>query len=257
MKKKIDSRVQQLIDHGLNHNHRSIFVIIGDKGRDQVVNLHYLVTQNQLKNKPKVLWCYKKDLGFSSHQVKRQKQLKKQQYSQSLNDQQLSEPFTLFLSSNQIRYCYYADTHKILGNTYNMLILQDFEALTPNTLCRTVETVEGGGLIIFLIQTLSSLKQLYSLTMDIHHKFKTYNFQQLQPRFNQRFILSLSTLSNCIFMDDELNLLPISSSSAKPLEAVPQSTEQSSSEKAIQELAKSLTANESASKLVSTCKTLD
>ena len=42
-----------------------------------------------------------------------------------------------------------------------MLVLQDFEALTPNLLARTVETVEGGGIVIILIKTgIASLKLL-------------------------------------------------------------------------------------------------
>lgn len=43
--------------------------------------------------------------------------------------------------------------------------LQDFEALTPNLLARTVETVEGGGLVVLLLRTMSSLKQLYTMAM--------------------------------------------------------------------------------------------
>ena len=39
-------------------------------------------------------------------------------------------------------------------------MLQDFEALTPNLLARTVETVEGGGLVIILLRTVASLKQV-------------------------------------------------------------------------------------------------
>ena len=42
---------------------------------------------------------------------------------------------------------------------------QDFEALTPNLLARTVETVEGGGAVILLLRSMSSLKQLYTMTM--------------------------------------------------------------------------------------------
>ena len=38
-------------------------------------------------------------------------------------------------------------------------------------------------------------------------------------RFNERFILSLSTLNSCLFLDDELNLLPVSSAT-KLLEAI-------------------------------------
>lgn len=65
-----------------------------------------------------------------------------------------------------------------------MLILQDFEALTPNLLCRTIETVEGGGLVVFLMRTMTSLKQLYSLTMDAHQRYRTDAFAEIEPRFN-------------------------------------------------------------------------
>jgi len=46
-----------------------------------------------------------------------------------------------------------------------MCVLQDFEAITPNLLARTIETVEGGGLIVLLLRTMTSLRQLYTLTM--------------------------------------------------------------------------------------------
>jgi tRNA(Met) C34 N-acetyltransferase TmcA len=41
-----------------------------------------------------------------------------------LLDAEKEDPFALFVASTNIRYCYYADTHKILGNTYGMLVLQ-------------------------------------------------------------------------------------------------------------------------------------
>ena len=49
-------------------------------------------------------------------------------------------------------------------------VLQDFEALTPNLLARTIETVEGGGIICLLLKTVSSLQQLYTMTMDVHDR---------------------------------------------------------------------------------------
>ena len=64
---------------------------------------------------------------------------------------------------------YYKESHKILGNTYGMCVLQDFEALTPNLLARTIETVEGGGLVVLLLKTMSSLRQLYTMTMVGFH----------------------------------------------------------------------------------------
>lgn len=50
---------------------------------------------------------------------------------------------------------------------------QDFEAITPNLLARTIETVEGGGIIVFLLQSMNSLKQLYTMNMDVHQRFRT------------------------------------------------------------------------------------
>lgn len=36
VRKKIDSRIRTLIENGVHQRHRSMFVIVGDRGRDQV-----------------------------------------------------------------------------------------------------------------------------------------------------------------------------------------------------------------------------
>ena len=54
---------------------------------------------------------------------------------------------------------------------------QDFEALTPNLLARTIETVEGGGIVVMLLSTLRSLRELFSLTMDVHSRLRTESHQ--------------------------------------------------------------------------------
>ncbi len=41
-----------------------------------------------------------------------------------LLDPEKEDPFSLFVASTNIRYCYYHDTHKILGNTFGMCVLQ-------------------------------------------------------------------------------------------------------------------------------------
>jgi len=64
----------------------------------------------------------------------------------------------MFMASKDIKYCYYKDTHRILGQTYGMCVLQDFESLTPNVICRAMETVEGGGMVVMLFNTMTSLK---------------------------------------------------------------------------------------------------
>ena len=64
-RKKLDSRIPTLIANGVDNKHRSFFVVVGDRGKDQVVTLHYLLSKARVSARPNVLWCYKKDLGFT------------------------------------------------------------------------------------------------------------------------------------------------------------------------------------------------
>jgi N-acetyltransferase 10 len=210
MKKKVDPRIRTLLEECVANNHRGLIVLVGDKGRDQVVNIHYMLSKLIVAARPSVLWCYKKELGFSSNKKKRMKVIKKRA-KQGLVDPARDDPFELFISATQIRFAYYSESAKILGNTYGMCVLQDFEALSPNLLARTVETVSGGGVVVLLIKTLTSLRQLYSLTMDVHARFRTEVHNRVVGRFNERFILSLADCRAALVADDELNVLPISS----------------------------------------------
>lgn len=210
VRKKIDNRIRTHIEDGVAHGHRIMFVIIGDKAKDQVVLLHHILLKSAVKAQPSVLWCYKKELGFSSNRKKRMKSLQKKAKSGKLNFSE-DDPFELFILSTKIRYCYYSETHKILGNTYDMCILQDFEAITPNLLARTIETVQGGGIIVFLLQNINSLKQLYTMNMDVHQRFRTEAHRDIVCRFNERFLLSLASCQRCLVVDDQLQVLPLSS----------------------------------------------
>ncbi|EGI63113.1 N-acetyltransferase 10 [Acromyrmex echinatior] len=254
VRKKIDNRLRVLIENGVSMGHRTLFVIVGEKARDQVVLLHHMLSKTVVKARPSVLWCYKKDLGFSSHRKKRMKSLQKKIKSGKLDINE-DNPFELFVISTNIRYCYYNETHRILGNTYGMCILQDFEAITPNLLARTIETVEGGGIIVFLLQSMNSLKQLYTMNMDVHQRFRTEAHKDIVCRFNERFLLSLASCTRCLVVDDQLNVLPISSHNLR-IEPVPKSDvleEQSS----LDTLKESLQDTQPVSALINCCKTVD
>ncbi len=83
VRKKLDNRMRILIENGITEGHRTMFVVVGDKARDQVsysrliaqtnivvitqvVILHQMLSKSQVKARPSVLWCYKKELGFST-----------------------------------------------------------------------------------------------------------------------------------------------------------------------------------------------
>ncbi|KAI8799815.1 GNAT acetyltransferase 2-domain-containing protein [Cladochytrium replicatum] len=254
-RKKLDARIPTLISNSIQKHHRSFFVIIGDKGRDQVVTLHFLLSKARVSARPSVLWCYKKELGFSSHRQKRMKQIKKQ-IARGTKDPDQDDPFELFVSSTQIRYTYYKETQKILGNTYGMCVLQDFEALTPNLLARTIETVEGGGAVVILLKTMDSLKRLYTMTMDVHSRYRTESSVDPVARFNERFLLSLGPCETCLVVDDELNVLPISiGKNVKPLP--PKDDTDTPEEKELKELKASLADTQPVGSLVACARTLD
>jgi len=256
VRKKIDNRIRVLIENCVMKGHRSLFFVVGDKARDQVVLLHHMLSKAVVKARPSVLWCYKKELGFTSHRKKRMKQLQKKISSGKL-DVNEDDPFELFIASTNIRYTYYHETHKILGNTYGMCVLQDFEALTPNLLARTIETVEGGGAVVILLKGISSLKKLYTMTMDVHSRFRTESHQDVVNRFNERFILSLATNHAAIFLDDQLNILPVSSY-VKTLEKCPPGLKNVSEfEEELVELKSSMQDTQPVGALVNACKTLD
>jgi len=184
--------------------------VVGDRAKDVIVHLHYIMSSVDIKQNKSVLWAYKKDLlGFTSHRKKRETKIRKE-IKRGIREANTEDPFELFLTLHNIRYVYYKETEKILGNTYGMCILQDFEAITPNLLARTIETVEGGGMVLLLLKGMNSLKQLYTLSMDVHSRYRTEAHDDVVARFNERFVLSLGSCDSCLFVDDELNVLPIS-----------------------------------------------
>ena len=255
-RKALDSRIPTLIRNNAQQGKRSFFVIVGDRQKDVIVNLYHILLNIDLKRSKSVLWAYKnKLLGFTSHRKKREKKIKKE-IKRGIRDADADDPFELFISTQDVRYVYYKETEKVLGQTFGMVILQDFEALTPNLLARTVETVEGGGLVLLLLKGMNSLKQLYTLSMDVHSRYRTEAHGDVVARFNERFILSLGGCETCLVVDDELNVLPISG--GKNVTPLPPPAEDESTEsKELVDLKESLAETQPVGSLVTLAKTVD
>ncbi|KAK2980376.1 hypothetical protein RJ640_014549 [Escallonia rubra] len=215
MRKKVDERIRTLIENGVKTKHRSMFVVIGDKSRDQA-----LLSPNFTGTRTRtfMLWWLS-----SIHKKKRAKQVKK------LMQRGLLDPE------------------------------KDFEALTPNLLARTVETVEGGGLIVLLLRSLSSLTSLCTMVMDVHERFRTESHTNATGRFNERFLLSLGSCKSCVVMDDELNILPLSSHMKliSPVAVKEDSEGLSEAERDLKNLKEQLNDDFPVGPLIKKCSTLD
>jgi len=234
-------------------------VVVGDRAKDVIVHLHYIMSSVDIKQNKSVLWAYKKDLlGFTSHRKKRETKIRKE-IKRGIREPNTEDPFELFLTLHNIRYVYYKETEKILGNTYGMCILQDFEAITPNLLARTIETVEGGGMVLLLLKGMNSLKQLYTLSMDVHSRYRTEAHNDVVARFNERFVLSLGSCESCLFVDDELNVLPISGGkNVKPLPPPdPEDEGKTKARKELDGIKESLADSQPMGSLIQIAKTVD
>lgn len=194
----------------------------------------------------------------TSNRKKRENKIRKE-IKRGIREPNAEDPFESFLSLHNIRYVYYKETEKILGNTFGMCILQDFEAITPNILARTIETVEGGGLILILLKGMKSLKQLYTLSMDVHSRYRTEAHDDVIARFNERFVLSLGSCDSCLFVDDELNVLPISGGkNVTPLPPPdPEEEGKSKFEKELDGIKENLASSQPVESLVKLAKTVD
>lgn len=53
-KKALDSRIPTLIRNTVQSHERSIFIIVGDRGRDQVVHLHHILSLSKVSARPTV-----------------------------------------------------------------------------------------------------------------------------------------------------------------------------------------------------------
>lgn len=65
-RKAVDLRIPALIRNGLQERKRSFFVLLGDRPKDVIVNLHFVLSNFDPKQDKSVLWAYnKKLLDFS------------------------------------------------------------------------------------------------------------------------------------------------------------------------------------------------
>ncbi|KAK7070913.1 N-acetyltransferase 10 [Halocaridina rubra] len=253
----VDLRLKTLIENGSQLNHRSLFVVLGPNSSEQVMVIHHLVSKT-LKDRPSILWCHKKGSDVPRQSRKQLKKLEKNLKSGKV-DISSENAFHLFLLATPIKYCSYSDTRAVLGSTYGMCVLQDIEGFTPNVLCRVIETVRGGGVVV-IISKEKSLRQFFCLEMDVHSKLKTHSHPAVTPLFNERFVLSLGWCKSCLILDDKLQVMKELPSLNSDIHPVTRSKleEQEVAKRRLQELQTSLEDGEKPlPQLVACCKTVD
>ena len=205
--KLVAPELRQVLENGVKNKHRSFIIMVGSKCLFQVPTIYNMLSQLRKEPLNEILWCYKKDLQLSSNQEKQNRQIQKLKEKGLIMDETANQ-IHVFLQSRKIRYCRYKDTSSILGKTYDMLILQNFEDITPNNFARTIETVSGGGTILLLLESMKNLTDMYNVSMSFHKGMRDDNlFGTTTNNLALRFYRSIKSCGNCVCIDDEYNIL--------------------------------------------------
>nr|UXY88033.1 N-acetyltransferase 10 [Cryptomonas curvata] len=194
MRSNLEEKINFLSFNSKNNRFRSIILLIGSDAKKNIPYIHYMWSKSSTEINNSVLWCYSNN--FSKNLLSMKKVINPSYY----------EPENFF-SLVKVRYCYYNEIDKVLGNTFGMCVLENFEALSPNIMAKTIETVEGGGLIIFLLNTINSLDKIHSVSMEIYKKFESESYKTITGRFIERFVFSLNSCSTFIAIDENLKII--------------------------------------------------
>ena len=97
---------------------------------------------------------------------------------------------------------------------------------------------------------------MYLISQDVHSRYRTSAYDSVIARFNERFILSLGSCPDCLVLDDELNVLPISKGKdITPIEHDSRGKGEEHSE--LKELKNTLADTKPVGELVKLAKTID
>ncbi|KAF9761372.1 RNA cytidine acetyltransferase [Nosema granulosis] len=188
----VDQKIITLLKNSTANNHRSVFVLIGEGSRKQIPKIAGLLAKNSCKSVDSIIWCYKDSTVVSDAE-------------EAKCDKDCEDPDKVkdFYRSKDIQFINYSQTEKILGQTVDMLILQDFESLTPNLIALSIETCRGGGVIVLLLDKSSSIDSIINTKSDL------ISCGEFVPRYNKRLFRSLIDSNFTLFVDSSLRILPI------------------------------------------------
>lgn len=193
MPKIASDYIQKLFAHQVKNNHRTVIVLIGSDSKQQIPNLYENLSGISQLNS--IVWCYKNADTYMDREYKKMKKI----------DDDATD-LAKWIKAHDPDYISYRENNRILGRTCDMLVLQDFEALTPNMIACAMETVRGGGVIILLFDQEKSIKEIIARKSDLVLEAVGQESVQL---FNRRLFKSLAQNSFVIFLDSKLRVMDI------------------------------------------------
>ena len=174
-------RVKQILETGRKFNHRRLFVVYGNNKSAMAAKIVSLIPTPR-----KVLYV--------SHSLEIEKEGKRN--------------FEIFkkVYRQDVDSLIFPETEKVLGTTYDAVVLDLTHQLVPNDIGILVEVVRGGGVIVFLTprpEEWIKRRTFFQKKLVVH----PYKLSDLKPRFLQRFIRKLKEHKGiCLFDTDKMEI---------------------------------------------------
>ncbi|XP_015791858.1 RNA cytidine acetyltransferase [Tetranychus urticae] len=250
-KRKLDSSVKKKLANNVSNNDRSVIAVVGPLAHLSIPSIYSRMSKLKNKLSMSILWlCSDVPSYYESDKrkvVKLQKKLKADQDNCSEEDL-----FTILLDRVPINFIHYRDDSPLINQAFDLLVIQDFGSLTANQLASACECIRAGGCIIFLLDTIKDLKELYNLKMNAYKIYDSSSHKTISL-FNERFLLSLMSCPTFMAIGDNLKLIPLSNY-AEPKISV---EEVSEDENELNVLKNSTADTQPLGCLLNCCKTLD
>lgn len=172
-------------------NHRTLLVVVGHNAKDSIPVLHDRMSRISSINT--IVWCYR---NSETEGDKNSKKIKLREGDSAM---------AKWIKVHNPEYISYKESTRILGRTCDMLILEDFEALSPNMIASSVEAVRGGGLIVLLFDQEKPIGDVCKHAESIPGA----ETGRLVSRFNRRLFKSLLSTDFAIFLDAKLRVMDV------------------------------------------------
>ncbi|MEN2498603.1 MAG: N-acetyltransferase 10, partial [Marteilia pararefringens] len=213
------SAIQELLANSRRAAFRTQFLILlpssssssSDSSNDLEPLYRLMDIINESRPRPTVNWIYEKqqksDLSRTNKKNARKMakfSIKKQVSNFNFEKNDL---FQQFMNSNTVNQIFYKDCDSLLGSTCDICILQNFTSITPNNLAKIIETVSGGGSIIYLVENCSKIEDLITMNMKYHSHIQSELFRESFHNLNKRFVYTLLDSKHSLFLNSDLKIL--------------------------------------------------
>ncbi|MGC9079395.1 MAG: tRNA(Met) cytidine acetyltransferase TmcA [Nanopusillaceae archaeon] len=172
-----------------NHNHRGIVVISGDN--------YFEILNKMIKKYNEFL----KNLNIY-------KDIKILYVTEDFYGEYLYrfENLADLLKDFEIIKVKYKDSKKVLGKTFDIIILDMYKSLTPNHLGIIIETLSGSGIAFLLVKDFDNFEN-NTTTFHEHLLTPPYKIEDVRKYFEYRFKQKLLQYDNIIIFDTSKGLI--------------------------------------------------